>query len=89
VIARGREAQLRRESGLDSDMDSEAPGGSASSAGVGSLSIGSDGFDEEGEGEGEGEEEEEEDKLWRRRDNFRALEPPPPLLPTHKSIRSR
>jgi hypothetical protein len=35
------------------------------------------------------EEEEEEDKLWRRRDNFRALETPPPLLPTHKSIRSR
>ena len=34
-------------------------------------------------------EEEEEDKLWRRRDNFRALETPPPLLPTHKSIRSR
>ncbi len=40
-------------------------------------------------GEEEEEEEEEEDKLWRRRDNFRALETPPPLLPTHKSIRSR
>ena len=39
--------------------------------------------------EEEEEEEEEEDKLWRRRDNFRALETPPPLLPTHKSIRSR
>ena len=39
--------------------------------------------------EEEEDEEEEEDKLWRRRVNFGALETPPPLLPTHKSIRSR